>query len=84
MAQNGILPEVFKPKTNISITQSYNESFFLSKITNNNKLKKKLITSYENFINLLNLIIYLLITLYLWDLVYVNQKIKVVFYLNKA
>ena len=69
MAQNGILPEVFKPKTNIAITQSYSESYFLSKITNNKKLKKKLITSYENFINYIKSDEVFIDYTYLWDLV---------------
>ena len=68
MAQNGILPDVFKPKTNISITQSYNESYFLSRITNNKKLKK-LIGAYENFINYIKSDTVFIDYSYLWDLV---------------
>ena len=68
VAQNGILPQVFKATTNISISK-YNDSFFLSKITNNIRLKKKLRSSYENFINFFKSDNVFIDYTYLWDLV---------------
>ena len=68
MAQNGILPQVFKSSGNIAISESY-ESYFLSKITKNSKLRKKLISSYENFINYFKSTDVFIDFTYLWDLV---------------
>ena len=67
MAQNGILPQVFEPKNNIAISQSY-ESFILPSIKNK-KLKKKLVTSYENFRNFFQDPNVKIDYTYLWDLI---------------
>ena len=68
VAQNGILPQIFKAKTNIAVSK-YNDSFFLSKIEDNIRLKKKLRSSYENFINYFKSDNVFIDYTYLWDLI---------------
>ena len=67
-AQNGNLPQLFEPQNNIAIKRRDYESFFLQQISSK-KIKRKIISSYENFINFIKSDTSSIDYTYIWDLI---------------